>query len=273
MKNNIFRIFLASVIILSSYSCDKVDGAHYAGENNKISFLVGEVLNLNIEPSKDYIEIPVGRTSPAGELTVDVEISSTEKGYTDVFKVDGPINFKNNESKTFLKVNFSNIGAVDPVNLSIANSGFDVNVGLGYPFKVEVKDQSVLSPGGFGVANITASSRLEFEDIGKGTLNSIDGWEGEILEVSIHKAKDVNVYKVIQPFGFNSFAFMIQSDGETVLCPDQLIYDFGSDGYGPTRMTGVVGKVDADGNIVLNVGAYRVDAGTFGGGVEIITLP
>lgn len=273
MKNNIFKLLLASVIIVSSYSCDKVDGAHYAGENNKVSFLVGEVLNLNMDPSKDYVEIPVTRTSSVGELTVDVELTSTENGYTDVFKVEGPINFKNNESKTLLKVNFNNLSTIDPVNLSVSASGLDVNVGLGYPFKVAIKDQTALSPGAVGIANVTASSRLEFEDIGKGTLNSLEGWEGEILEVSIQKAKNANVYKVIQPFGFNSFAFMIKSDGETVICPDQVIYDFGPDDYGPTRMTGVVGKVNADGKIVLNVGAYRVDAGSFGDGVEIITLP
>src|SRR5690606_4804256 len=81
----------------------------------------------------------------------------------------------------------------------------------------------------------------------------------------IHKADGVNVYKVIEPFGFNNFVFMINADG-TVSCPPQVIYMHSQ--YGPVTMRVSSGKVEGDW-VVLNVSGYTVDEGSFGGGVAI----
>lgn len=273
MKKNFIKLLIAITVISFGASCDKVDGAHYSGESNKVSFLTGTTLNLTMDSSIPFIEVPIARTSVDGNLSVDVTLTSEESGYTSVFKVDEPAEFLNNESKSYVKVSYSNLETIDPSSLSASSSGYDVIVGLAFPFNLKVTDSKQLSSSNKGEVKVNALNLLEFEDIGIATLNSIEGWSEEIIEVPVQKATTANVYKIVEPFGFNSFAFMIASDGKTVVCPDQTIYDFGPSGYGPVKMINVVGTVNEQGQIVLEVDSYQVDAGSFGGGVEIITLP
>lgn len=272
MKNRILNIIVLLSMAVLYTSCDKVDGAHYDGEGNKVSFLTPENLSIVIDSELGYLEVPLGRTPGIGELTTPVNISSEEEGYTEIFTVNKNPVFENDVNKTFVKVDFGDLSSIDPAKFSVSSSGMDVNVGMGFPFTLTIPDEDLISAAGRRIVNVNANNLLEFEDFGTATLNSDEGFMEETYEIQVQKAVGLEVYKLIEPFGFNNIAFMIESDGKTVVFPDQTMYDTGADVYGPVQMQGVVGEVDEGGNIILNVGSYQVEAGSFGPGVEIITF-
>ena len=255
---------VATVLGLSS--CDKTDGALYSGPENKISFLSA---TGNLPMQTGTLSIPVGRTSTSGELTVPVTLTATGAGYTDVFKVSGPVVFAAGEGKSYANVTYGDFSKIDPSTLSVTAVGNDVNVGLAFPIVLNIADENI-SASNIKKASILASSILEFDDLGTTNLNSAGGWAEEEVDVKIQKAKSVNVYKVVSPFGAGSFAFMIKADGKTVICPNQVIAQ--SSQYGPVTMTNVTGTISGK-TVTLKVGGYIVSAGSYGSGTEIITLP
>src|SRR5690606_9968504 len=108
-----------------------------------------------------------------------------------------------------------------------------------FPINLVIDDANV-SFSNQKTISVLASNALEFEDKGKTELNSLNGWEEDVLQVNIQKAKGANVYKVVNPFGGGSFAFMIKSDGKTVVFPNgQVIYKHSS--YGDVTMNNVTG--------------------------------
>jgi hypothetical protein len=222
------------------------------------------------------IKVPIGRTSIEGDYSVSVDLTATGAGYTNVFNA-AQAQFSAGSAKTYVEITYSNLASIDPSTLSISADGMDVNVGLAYPIKLTVADDAV-SQAGKNSINVLAANALEFTSIGTAVLDSRNGWwggetEDDFLTPVIHKASGVNVYKLISPFGFNNFAFMIKADN-TILMPNQIIYDYGSSGYGPVTMGTVTGTYDpAEKKVVLVVGAYTVAAGSFGGGTEVIYLP
>lgn len=266
MKN--FYNTLLGVLVFSALfsSCEKTEGALYGGEANKISFFSPQTA-LNMESGT--LNIPVGRTSSTGELSVPVTITATGAGYTNVFTMDGPVVFADGQAKSYAKVKYGDFSKIDPSALSITANGLDVNVGLAFPISLNISDDYI-SPSKKKKIDVLATSALTFDPPTMTKLNSVDGWEGAILDVQIQKAKGANVYKLISPFGANNIAFMIKSDGKTVLFPNQVIYNHPS--YGPVSMSNVTGSV-ANGKVTLKVGGYTVSAGSFGGGTEIIDLP
>jgi len=266
MKGNIIAIAYALGLATFFTSCEKPEGALYAGEANKVSFFNANA-SLNMEGGS--ISVPLGRTSTSGELSVPLTLTADGDGYTDVFVVAGAVMFADGQGKGYATVNYGDFSAIDPSTLSVSAVGLDVNVGLAFPITLSV-DEGMTSPSAIGEVDVLASNQLEFESIGEATLNSIEGWWGEEYQVEVHKAVGANVYKLISPFEFNNFAFMIKSDGVTVICPNQVVYNHST--YGPVTMGGVTGSV-VDGKVVLNVTGYTVSAGSFGGGTEIITLP
>lgn len=275
MKKNInfLIVFLLSVVLFAS--CDEPEGTLYTGEGNKVSFF-NSTLNLNM--TDGTLEVPIGRTSSGGEFAVPVTLSAAGAGYEDVFQVvNSPVSFNSGEAKAYVNISYSDFSIIDPSALSISLNGMDVNVGLAFPFTLKF-DNDIVSPSIKDSVNVLASNALAFEAFGEATLDSRNGWWGgeteeDFLHPDVQKAVGANVYKLVNPFGFHSFAFMIMSDN-TVLAPNQLIYDYGPDGYGVVTMTDVSGVYDPEENsVTLTVGAYRVAAGSFGGGTEIIYLP
>ncbi len=265
---NLSKYFIASLLgLFVLVSCEKPEGALYSGEANKTSFF-GSKIGLIL--ANGTLEIPIARTSTESELTVPVTLTAKGKGFTDVFKISAPVKFANGEAKTYVKVAYSDFSVIDPSTLSSTGNGLDVTVGLAYNFTLSI-DKAVLSNSNVGNVDVTASSTLKFEDIGNATINSEEGWEEATIEVPIQKAVGVNVYKLIKPFGYNNFAFMINSDN-TVTCPVQAIFQHPS--YGPVSLSSVKGTyTPSEKKVVLNVGGYTVSAGSFGSGKEIIYLP
>lgn len=272
-KNNVNLIILLFLGVVFFVSCDEPEGALYSGEANKVSFFTSD---LALTMTDGTLEIPVGRTSMDGELTVPVTLTAEGAGYTDVFKIASPVSFNSGEAKTYVNVAYSDFSVIDPSTLSISSNGLDVNVGLAFPFTLNI-DKSFVSPSNDSTVNVLASNTVVFEELGTATLDSRDGWwggetEDDFLTPTVQKADGANVYKLVSPFGFNSFAFMIKSDGETVVCPNQVIYDHST--YGAVTMGSVQGTYDAaEKKVTLTVGGYTVSAGSFGGGTEIIYLP
>lgn len=275
MKKNIKLLFVLLLGMVVFVACEEPEGTLYSGEANKVSFY-GSTLNLDMKDG--VLKIPVGRTSTEGELSVPVTLSAEGAGYEEVFSVvNNPVTFSTGEAKAYVDVAYSDFSVIDPSRLSISPNGMDVNVGLAFPFTLEF-DEATVSPSLDNSVSVLASNALQFENLGKATLDSREGWWGgdteeDFLEPNIQKAVGANVYKLVNPFGFHSFAFMIMSDN-TISAPNQSIYDFGPDDYGVVTMTDVEGVYDPENNTVtLTIGAYRVAAGSFGDGVEIIYLP
>lgn len=279
-KTNIFLSLM--LLVLSVFTaCDSNEGELYQGEENKVSFLAS---STNVSMTGDYIQVPVGRTSSQGELTVPVSLSATlydakgenpypNPGYTDAFKVIGDVKFESGESKAYALVDYANFASVDPTDFTITPDGFDVGVSLGFPFELTIHDD-LLSPSERGEAKIVALNKLEFEDAGKGTIDSEEGWteEEEPFEVSYQKAKGVNAYKVIKPFSDYNIAFLIGSDGKTVTFPKQVISPNAT--YGPISIEVSKATYDPETHsVTATVSGYTVAAGSFGPGVEVFYLP
>lgn len=270
MKKNIISLSLILLGLFVFAACDDVEGELYQGEDNKVSFVAS---TTNLDMTGDYLKVPIGRTSSDGELTVPVSLSSATPGYTDAFKVAGDVKFAPGESKTYVNVDYSGYGSVDPTSLTITPDGYDVGVSLGFPFVLTIQE-GMVSPSKKGETKITGLSDLEFEDAGKGSIDSEEGWTEQPgkFEVSYQKAKGVNAYKVIKPFSDYNIAFMIGSDGVSVTFPNQIISPNAT--YGPVTMEVSEAVYDADAHTVtVTVSGYTVSAGSFGGGVEIFYLP
>lgn len=267
-KKSIFLSVMLLVLFVFT-ACDSTDGTLYQGEKDKVSFLAAKT---NMSMKGDYLKVPVGRTSTAGELTVPVTLTSANPGYTTAFKVVEDVKFAPGEGKAYVNVDYSGYGKVDPASLTITPSGFDVGVSLGFPFDLTIKDE-MLSPSKKGKTTITGLSDLEFADAGKGSIDSSDGWEGELIDnVVYQKAKGVNAYKVIKPFSDYNIAFLIGSDGVKVTFPKQVISP--NVQYGPVSMEVTKAVYDAAKHAVtVTVSGYTVAAGSFGGGVEVFYLP
>jgi hypothetical protein len=262
-------IILLGIIVFAS--CEDPQGALYSGDPNKVGFL-GSSINLTM--GSESLKVPIGRTSTEGEFSVPVDLTATGTGYTNVFSA-GNAQFTAGSAKTYVEITYTNLASIDPSTLSVSANGMDVNVGLAYPFTLSVAEDAA-SPSARNSINVLAANTLEFESAGTAVLDSRNGWwggetEDDFLTPEIHKAKGVNVYKLISPFGFNNFAFMIKADN-TILMPNQIIYNHST--YGPVTMGQVTGEYLPEYNaVVLNVGGYTVSAGSFGGGTEIIYLP
>jgi hypothetical protein len=275
MKRVYINILGALTVLLFFSSCKKTDGALYSGEPNKISFF-STATSLNMTGGE--LKVPVGRTSTSGELSVPVTVTASGAGYTNVFTMAGPVSFASGEAKSYAVIKYGDFSTIDPSTLSVtAASGADVNVGLAFPFSLNIADANI-APANKKKIDINASNTLEFDAPVTAALDSKTGfnliyWEEKNtppFEVQVQKAKGANVYKVVNPFGFRSFAFLIKADGKTVVCPNQVV--FKDDDYGLVSMSNVTGTISGK-VVTLNVGGYTVSAGSFGGGKEIITLP
>lgn len=266
MKNIIVNclLFVGTLSLFSS--CDKTEGALYSGEPNKISFF-NKTMKLNMQGGA--ISIPVGRTSTSGELSIPITLDAKGTGYTDIFKLAGPVQFGNGEGKSYAKVNYGDLSKIDPSTLAITPIGKDVTVGLAFPISLTIPDGNA-SVSNIKQVDVLATDVLVFEDKGSVEMNSSGGWAEDVLSVKIEKAKTTSVYKIVSPFGENSLAFMIKADGKTVVFPNQVLGN--SPDYGAVTMTDVTGTV-SNGVVTLKVGSYQVSAGSFGAGTEIIKLP
>lgn len=269
MKKNSIFLSLMLLVLFVFTACDSTDGTLYQGEKDKVSFLASKT---NMSMTGDYMQVPMGRTSTAGELTVPVTLTSAHPGYTDAFKVVEDVKFAPGEGKAYVKIDYSGYGNVDPASLTITPDGFDVGVSLGFPFDLTIQEDMV-SPSKKGKTTISGLSDLEFESAGVGSINSEDGWEGAVIEnVTYQKAKGVNSYKVIKPFSNYNIAFLIAADGVSVTFPNQVIYPHST--YGPVTMGVSKAVYDADAHaVIVTVSGYTVAAGSFGGGLEIFYLP
>lgn len=265
MKRTYLSILSAVVLSAGLSSCDKTEGALYSGEANKVSFL-SKSTTLTMEGG--VLETPVGRTSTAGELSLPITITAAGVGYTDVFQPAGPIVFAAGEGKSYAKINYGDLTSITPSAFTVTPVGTDVSVGMAYPFAITVAADAA-SPSNVAKVDVLAQNLLEFESIGAVEMDSEEGWWGETITPQAEKAIGANVYKIVSPFESYSIAFLINPDG-TVNFPNQYCYNHAT--YGVTSMTDVTGKVE-DGWVILNVGAYTVSAGSFGGGVERIKLP
>lgn len=268
MKNNIITCLGVIALMTGLVSCDKTDGAIYTPEDDKISFSANST-SLTIE--QGTVALPVSRSLTTGELAVPLRLSAEGEGYQDVFSLAGPVTFTDGQATAFANINVGDISTIDPSALSVTAAEDDISVGLAFPFTVSI-DSADVSLSNVGSINVLASNILEFGESQSAELNSEKGWteQEEPMEVQVQKAQGANVYKVVRPFSDYSFAFMVSSDGKTIVCPDQII-DTDPE-YGPVTMANVTGAI-AGKVITLNVGAYSVSEGSFGDGVEIITLP
>lgn len=266
MKKIIIKCLLGFSAMVMLNSCDKTEGALYSGEPNKISFYGP---TTSIAMSGGTISVPVGRTSSEGDLSVPLTLTATGTNYTNIFTLDGPVKFAAGESKAYAKVKYGDFSTIDPSTLSVTPVGSDVNVGLAFPIALNIATANA-SASNVKKVDILASSALEFEDKGTVRLDSRNGWEGADITTKLQKAKGVNVYKLATPFGQRSFAFMIKSDGKTIVFPNQIIAIDAT--YGPVSATSVTGTV-TNNVVTINVGAYTVSAGSFGAGQEVLYLP
>src|SRR5690606_17165008 len=123
------------------------------------------------------------------------------------------------QGKTYARIKYGDISTIDPGTLSVAAVGNDINVGLAFPMSLAF-DAEKASHLSINEIDILASLQLEFENIGEAILDSYAGWEEDELTVQVQKAIGANVYKLVSPFGENSIAFMIKSDGTTVVFPN-----------------------------------------------------
>ena len=276
MRKYKFNIMLVALFAFLFSSCDQEPkGAIYSGDSKKTSFLAASYSPAMTDTDGKKILVPIGRTGTEGTLSVPIKLTSTLAGYTTVFTVPNPAVFEAGKGSTDVVVNYSDLALINPSSLAISadatsSTGKDINVNLAFPFKLEIADTTLMSPNNIRAVSVNASKKLNFEAAGKALLNSVDGWYGETYEVDLQKAIGANVYKLKSPFGYRDVAFMISSDGKTVLCPNQIIYKHST--YGDVTMGTVKGSITGK-VVTLTVGGYTVAAGSFGGGVEIITLP
>ena len=264
-KNKIFlSLILVGLFVFAA--CDDVEGELYQGEDNKVSFVASAT---NLAMTGDYLKVPIGRTSTDGSLSVPVTVSSNLPGYTDAFKVAGDATFAPGEGKTYVNVDYSGYGTVDPTTFTLTANGFDVDVSLGFPFTLNIQE-GMVSPSKKGKTTITGLSQLEFENLGTGSING--SWNGPIENVKYEKAIGVDAYKVIAPHSDFNIAFMIASDGVTVNFPKQVIDTHPSYGLVSIEVESAEYYAAAHA-VVVNVSGYTVSAGTFGSGTEIFYLP
>lgn len=265
MKRIYIQILSGIALVFGLSSCEKTDGTLYTGEGNQVSFFN---TSTSVPMEGGTVSIPMGRTSSSGTLSIPVMLAADGEGYTDVFSVDGPVAFEDGQSKSYVTISYGDFSTIQPSALSVSRSGLDVIAGVAFPLSLAFDEEHV-SPTNLRNVNVLASSTLEFEAPVTTELNSEEGWMGSTYDIQIAKAVGADVYKVIEPFGYSSFAFMIRDDG-TIVCPNQIIAN--NSQYGEVTMGGVTGNV-VDSNVVLQVTGYTVAAGSFGGGVEIIKLP
>ncbi|GAB3413303.1 hypothetical protein [Niabella aquatica] len=266
MKRVYTNILGALAVLLFFSSCEKTDGALYSGAPNKISFF-STTTSLNMTGGE--LKVPVGRTSTSGELSVPVTVTASGAGYTNVFTMAGPIAFASGEAKSYAIVKYGDFSVIDPSALSVTEgNNNDVNVGLAFPFSLNIADDNI-SPANKKKIDVLASNKLEFGAPVTTTMDSY--WAEKVIDIQIAKANGANVFKVISPFGFRSFAFMIKSDGKTVVCPNQVIDDGGA--LGLVTMANVTGTI-SNGKVTLKPASYLLPDGRgWAGGNEIITMP
>ena len=272
MKKNYRNFLIAILAVLVLGSCEKdPKGTLYTGGSGLVSFISPTYYPALTDTDGKIINVPIGRTDKGGQLSVKVNLTSSLPKYTTVFTVPADASFAAGEAATNVKVSYSDLSLIDPSSLAIsATTGFNIAVSLAFPFTLTFNDLTLVSPSHATTIIVNASKLLNFTALGTATLNSNNGWWGETYTRLVLKAVGANVYKITSPFYNRDIAFMVKSDGVTVVCPNQVIDVHPS--YGNVTMGTVTGTISGK-VVTLNVGAYTVAAGSFGGGQEIITLP
>ncbi len=262
---NLYFTIIALLGVVAMTSCESTEGALYAGDDGKVSFLHK---SINVAMEDGTLKIPMGRTSTDGDLSVNVSVDAADPAYKDVFKIQSA-SFSPGEGKTYANVVYGDYSTIDPSQLAIDRIGMDVDVQLGFPFTLSISEDAT-SPSNNSTVNVAATSALDFENLGETDVHS--SWMGGVVPATLHKAKGANVYKVIAPYEYSNIAFMIASDGETVLFPNQVIDNHPV--YGEVTMEVKEAKyIPEEKSVRVEVSGYTVSAGTFGAGVEWFDIP
>jgi len=179
------RKYLAilAVILAAAFmsSCEEdTEGALYAGDPGKVSFLAPTFYPDMTDNDGNKILVPMGRTDKGGELNVAVNLTSNKPNYTKVFTVPGGVKFNAGEASTKVEVNYGDLALIDPGGLAInldnaSASGKDIVVKLAFPFTLAIADQELVSPSKVSSVSVNASKLLSFGAPMTATLNSDEG--------------------------------------------------------------------------------------------------
>jgi hypothetical protein len=239
-------------VLLFATSCEQ-ERVLYSGEGGaEVSFPSNLLRVAMVAADNNQFEIELWRGNTKGAVSVPVTIS----GATTIFTPQkNQFDFADGESTAYLKFSYADLN----------NFG-----GETYSIKVEISDDSQLSPSGRGVLNISAQRKLTFQSVGTGTFYSEffeDEWAQPLL-----KAAEAEYYRMPNLYfdGYN-LEFTVEN-GVIGIAKQPMGYNHSS--YGmvswdpryPSECL-VTGKVY---NFTV---AFTVSAGSFGKFYETLTMP
>ena len=251
MKKILYITSILCVLLFTS-SCEQ-ERVLYSGDGGaEVSFPSNVIRFQMVAEDNNQFQVELWRGNTSGSLSVPVTISGATSYFT---PNKNQFDFADGESKAPLTFSYDDLNNF---------------AGESYSIKVEITDESQLSPSGKGVLNITTQRKLTFQPVGTGTFNSMffeEAWSQDLL-----KAAEADYYRLPNLY-FNGYHLEFTVDNGVIgIAKQPMGYNHSS--YGmvswdpryPSECV-VTGKVY---NFTV---AFTVSAGSFGKFFETLTMP
>lgn len=263
MKKNILKNYIYASMLFSALffvSCNQ-DAEGVKGElNGNISYsFASSTQSVELSAADNgVIKVPVYRGDATSDGSVVISTTFADKTTESLFKLDNTtISFKKGENIAYALLNF---GSVE--NLG-ATAKYEIILNI---------PQENLSPSGKSKITVDAARKLTWKLIGKGTYSS---WLFESAwEQPIEKADEGNIYRLPNCFkeGY-PIIFALSADGtKCVSFSDQETGEVTKYGMLSVRYITATGMV-REGNKLSFPINYFVPAGSYGKGIDVVTLP
>lgn len=190
MKNIVKSIFAAALVVISITACnvDNVKTTYTPQSENEVSFVQSNVVNTELPASATSAEITLGRTSTKGELTVSLDISQVPTGIS----CPSSVTFADGEGAVDLWFDLSKleVGVTKSGKVALKlNEGYNKTAAID---TVTFKFAKAYEWEPYGTCKYTEDLWTTYFSVSNVTYT-----------VNCEKAKDLNVFRLIDPYGEN----------------------------------------------------------------------
>ena len=250
----IFYISLAITALLLTGSCQRKGTIYDMPEGSAlVSFPSDEAKFEMVAEDGNKITVALWRGNTKGAASVAFDVDDKTDG---VFKP---------AKSTFDFADGENIAYVDIKYDDINDFG-----GETYSLVLTIADEKQVSPSGIDEVTISAQRRLTRKFVGTGIYYS--DWYEEEWEQDLYTTVEAPNLYILPDCWEDGTDFMFTVENHQPVWPDSFFSGYVHSSYGNVYVYPDTVTVE-DGVMYIQVKAYRVSAGSFGGGLEYFVLP
>ena len=253
MKKVLYIILAAAALLLTN-ACERVGTVYQIPEGNPlVSFPAEDAIFDMVASDGNKITVQLWRGNTKGAASVAVNIEDKTGGVFTPSK------------QTF---DFADGQAVATIDFTYP----DINDFGGETYKIDlvIADPDQVSPAGIAKMTVSAQRKLTPKYVCTGTYYS--DWYEEEWEQDLYTTEEAPDLYIFPDCWVRGTDFMFNMVNGKPVWPDSFFSGYVHSSYGNVNIYPADSYIE-DGVLYLEVKAYRVSAGSFGGGIEYFVLP